>query len=381
MTSDGAAPLGSFGYQEIGDLVRARVARGELRPGDRLTPVRGLAAQLGVNVNTVARAYAVLVREGVLVTRAGGGTRVAPTADAGLFQRAREARLQELIGSVALQALGLGYRPEQIEAALLGQLTRWSGAESAQPVEPARQEAALLFAGSHDPTLDLLAARLRRREPPVWLNTTFSGSLEGLMALAHDQAHLAGCHLLDEQTGEYNVPFVARLLPGRPVLLVTLAQREQGFIVRPGNPAGIRELVDLVQPGVAFAARQRGSGTQVLLECGLRRAGLDPTALQTDGRIYHTHSAVAAAVADGGATVGLGIRAAARAFGLDFVPLATERYELAIPEQLSDQPGPRAVLATLDEAGFQRTLRELGGYDTAETGQQRRVGGTTDIKP
>src|SRR3982751_2980968 len=105
MTSDAAPPRGSLGYQEIGDLVRARVARGELRPGDRLMPVRGLAGQLGVNVNTVARAYAVLVREGVLVTRAGGGTRVAPTADAGLFQRARDTRLQELIGGVALQAL------------------------------------------------------------------------------------------------------------------------------------------------------------------------------------------------------------------------------------------------------------------------------------
>lgn len=380
MTSQASALRGGLGYQQIADLLRARVARGELRPGDRVTSVRELAGQVGVNVNTVARAYAELAREGVLVSHAGGGTRVAATAEAGLFQRARQARLQELVGGVVLQTLGLGYRPEQIEAALLGQLTRWSAVEPPERVEPSLDESAVLFAGSHDPTLDLLAARLRRRDPPVWLSTTFTGSLEGLMALAHDEAHLAGCHLLDEQTGDYNAPFVARLLPGQAVLLVTLAQREQGLIVRSGNPFDIATVADLLRPGVSFAGRQRGSGTQVLLEFGLRRAGLDPAALQTDGRVYRTHSAVAGAVAEGGATAGLGIRAAARAFGLDFVPVATERYELAIPERLIEQPGPRAVLATLEEDGFQRTVRELGGYDIAQAGQRRRVGGSAGTR-
>src|SRR5688500_17003824 len=114
MTSEASAPRGGLGYQQIADLLRAQVARGELRPGDRVTSVRELAGQLGVNVNTVARAYAGLVREGVLVGHAGGGTRVAPTAEADLFQRARQARLQELVGGVVLQTLGLGYRPEQI---------------------------------------------------------------------------------------------------------------------------------------------------------------------------------------------------------------------------------------------------------------------------
>jgi putative molybdopterin biosynthesis protein len=380
MTSDAPALRGGLGYQQIADLLRARVARGELRPGDRVTSVRELAGQLGVNVNTVARAYAGLAREGVLVTHAGGGTRVAATAEAGLFQQVRLARLQELVGGVVLQALGLGYRPEQIEAALLGQLTRWSVVEPAARAESSLDDSVLLFAGSHDPTLDLLAARLGRRDPPVWLSTSFTGSLEGLMALAHEQAHLAGCHLLDEQTGEYNAPFVARLLPGQMVLLVTLAQREQGLIVRSGNPFDITTLADLVRPGISFAGRQRGSGTQVLLEVGLRRAGLDPAAVRTNDRVYQTHSAVAGAVAEGGATAGLGIRAAARAFGLDFVPVATERYELAIPERLIDQPGPRAVLATLEDDGFQRTVRELGGYDVAETGQRRRVGGSAESR-
>jgi putative molybdopterin biosynthesis protein len=311
----------------------------------------------------------------VVVTHAGGGTHVAPQPEGALYQRVRADRLGEIVGSAVLQALGLGYRPEQIEAAVLGQLARWQVESSAEPAQPRPAEQTVLFVGSHDLTLDLLAARLQRRAPPVRLQTEFRGSLEGLMALAHDEAHLAGCHLLDEQTGEYNAPFVARLLPGQPIVLVILARREQGLMMRPGNPKAIRTLADLVRPDVTVAIRQRGSGTQVLLEHELRRAGLGPTAPRTSERVYGTHVAVAGAVAEGGADVGLGIRGAARAFGLDFLPIATEQYELAIPERLLDQPAIGAVLATLADEDFRRTVQELGGYDVARTGQRRLVNG------
>ncbi|MBA2451204.1 MAG: GntR family transcriptional regulator [Chloroflexi bacterium] len=364
---------GTIGYADIGDMLRARVARGELRPGDRLVPVRELAGQLRVNVNTVARAYAELARQGVVVTHAGGGTHVAAPAEGALFREAREARLRELVGSAVLQALGLGYRPEQIEAAVLGQLARWQAVEPPAPAREQPVEQTVVFAGSHDLTLDLLAARLRRRDLPVWLTATYGGSLEGLMALARGEAHLAGCHLLDEQTGDYNAPFVTRLLPGRPVALVTLALREQGFLLRPGNPKRIQAPADLARPDVAVAARQRGSGTQVLLEHELRRIGITLEAVRTGDRAYATHLAVAGAVAEGGADVGLGIRGAARAYGLDFIPIATERYELAIPERLLDQPSVQAVLATLVDDDFRRTVHELGGYDVAETGRRRMV--------
>src|SRR5712691_11216433 len=170
-TNGAAVQRGAAGYAQICDLIRARVARGELRPGERLRPVRELAVELGVNVNTVARAYAELAREGVIVTHAGGGSHVADPNRAGLFQEARETRLRELVGGAVLQALGLGYRPEQIEAAVIGQLGRWGLAEAPRPAPPRPPEQALLFAGSHDLTLDLLAARLQRREPPVWLQT------------------------------------------------------------------------------------------------------------------------------------------------------------------------------------------------------------------
>ena len=371
MTNLAGERRGAHGYADISDMLRARVARGELRPGDRLVSVRELARELRVNVNTVARAYAELAREGVVVTHAGGGTHVAAPPEGALFREAREARLRDLVGSAVLQALGLGYRPEQIVAAVLGQLARWQAVEPPAPAHERPIEQTVVFAGSHDLTLDLLGARLRRREPPVWLTATYGGSLEGLMALARDEAHLAGCHLLDEQTGDYNAPFVARLLPGQTVALVTLALREQGFIVRPGNPKGIRAPADLARPDVAVAARQRGSGTQVLLEHELRRIGITLASVRTGARAYATHLAVAGAVAEGGSDVGLGIRGAARAYGLDFVPIATERYELAIPERLLDQPSVQAILATLVDDAFRRSVHELGGYDVSEAGRRR----------
>lgn len=363
-----------LGYAQIRDRLRARVARGELTPGDRLPTVRDLARELGVNANTAARAYAELAREGVLVTHAGGGTHVAAPPDGPLFRQAREDRLQELTRGAVLQALGLGYRPEQIEAAVVAQLARWRAVEPPEEVHEPAVDRAIVFAGSHDLTLDLLAARLQRCQPPVAWRATYAGSLDGLVALGRGEAHLAGCHLLDEETGEYNTPFVARLLPGRPVALITLAWREQGLIVKPGNPRGIRLLADLARPDVAVAARQRGSGTQVLLEHELRRHGLDPAALQTGGHAYGTHLAVAGAVAEGGADVGLGIRGAARAYGLELIPIATERYELAIPMPLLERPGVEAVLAILAEDDFRRTVGELGGYDVSATGQCRLVG-------
>ncbi len=363
---------GALGYAQIGDLVRARVARGELQAGDRLTPVRELAAELGVNVNTVARAYADLAREGVVVAHAGGGTHVATQPAGTGYLQVREARLREMLGGPILQALGLGYRAEQIEATVVTLLGRWRVDQTPALRVPLPQETVIL-AGSHDLTLDLLAARLRLRQPAVQVDARYGGSLEGLIALARDEAHLAGCHLLDEQSGDYNAPFVSRVLPGREIALVTLALREQGLLTRPGNPKGLRACADLGRADLTVAVRQRGSGTQVLLEHELRRSGVPIGQIQSGDREYETHLALAAAIAGGAADVGLGIRGAARAFGLEFIAVATERYELAIPAHRLEEPGIRAVLDILGQDDFLNAARELGGYDVSETGRQRMV--------
>ena len=223
--------------------------------------------------------------------------------------------------------------------------------------------------GSHDLTLDLLADELGRRHPGLGLSSANVGSVGGLLALARGEAHLAGSHLLDEVSGEYNVSYVRRLLPDMPVILLGFVQREQGLIVPKGNPQGIKGLADLVRPDVSFVNRQRGAGTRVLLDYRLRQAGIDARAIQGYERQEYTHLAVAAAVASGAAAAGMGISAAARALELDFVPLDLERYDLVIPRQFFESQLLAPLLAIICDPAFAARVQTLGGYATPQMGQ------------
>ena len=217
--------------------------------------------------------------------------------------------------------------------------------------------------GSHDLTLDLLAQFLAERG--THLSSANVGSQGGLVALRRGEAHLAGSHLLDPDTGEYNVSYVKKYLPDTPVVLVTLVGREQGLIVKPGNPKTLRTLADLGQPDVIFVNRQRGAGTRVLLDFEIEKIGLKPEEIRGYDREEYTHLAVAAAVASGVADCGLGIAAAARALELDFVPLFKERYDLIIPHEHYTSPLLRPLLDLLRDARFREQVAALPGYDIA----------------
>jgi putative molybdopterin biosynthesis protein len=223
--------------------------------------------------------------------------------------------------------------------------------------------------GSHDLALDLLSAALARANPGMSLSLSNVGSLGGLIALQRGEAHLAGSHLLDEETGEYNLPYVQRLLPDRAVVLVNLVYREQGLIVPPGNPKGITRLDDLLRPDVLFVNRQEGSGTRVLLDYQLKQLGGDPMQVRGYQREEHTHLAVAAAVQSGAADVGLGILAAARALQLDFVPVRQERYDLVIPTEYYESALLAPLLAIIRGPEFRREVEALGGYETSHMGE------------
>jgi putative molybdopterin biosynthesis protein len=231
----------------------------------------------------------------------------------------------------------------------------------------------VVVVGSHDVALDVLGDFLRRADPTSRLASAHVGSLGGLLALYRGEAHMAGVHLLDENTGEYNVSYVRRYLPERPTALVTLAERDQGLLVAPGNPKRIRTFADLARADVRFVNRQRGAGTRVLLDYELRGAGLAPQQLQGYDREVYTHMAVAVTVATGAADCGLGILAAARAMDLDFVPVTRERFDLAVPDEYLDLPLIKRVLAVLEEPEFRRAVSALGGYDLSLTGTVRRV--------
>jgi putative molybdopterin biosynthesis protein len=223
--------------------------------------------------------------------------------------------------------------------------------------------------GSHDLVLDLAASALRATDPLLTLASSNVGSLGGLVALRDGLCHVAGSHLLDPATGEYTLPYVDRLLGG-DVAVVRLVHRDQGLLVRRGNPSGLAEIADLTR--VRYVNRQRGAGTRALLDHSLARAGIDPGDVSGYTREEHTHLAVAAAVAAGRADTGLGILAAARAFDLDFVPIAREPYDLVLRAEDLDSAQLAPLWTLLDRQDFRDRVESLGGYSCAETGKRIR---------
>lgn len=235
---------------------------------------------------------------------------------------------------------------------------------------PSELEGALLAVGSHDLLLDELADLLHRTHPEYSLSSAHVGSLAGLLALQRGECHLAGTHLIDAETGEYNLAWLARFFAPGEAALIRLARREQGLMVPSGNPLRITTLADLTRPGVRYVNRQPGSGTRQLLDFLLAREGVDPGAIQGYRRELYTHLEVAEAVRSGSADAGLGIRAAAVALGLDFVPIASECYDLALRPHSLELPPVRALLALITGEELARRVAGLGGYSLAEAGRR-----------
>lgn len=229
----------------------------------------------------------------------------------------------------------------------------------------------ILCTGSHDLTLDLLHDFLRKSYPPYPLASTHVGSLGGIMAIKENMTHIAGSHLLDPDTGEYNTGYIQKYLAGMEIALITLAHRQQGFMVPRGNPKNIQNVHDLVRDDVLFINRQAGSGTRVLLDYELGKAGLDGDRVEGYDNEEYTHMSVAVAVLTGKADTGLGILAAARALQLDFIPVTEERYDLIIPEEYLSLPAVKQLLVIINSAPFKKTVEKMGGYSTRETGQRR----------
>ena len=229
-------------------------------------------------------------------------------------------------------------------------------------------DGALLAIGSHDNTLDLLDSLLRKTHPRFRLTSAHMGSLGGLMALARRQCHLAGCHLLDPESGQYNRKAIEDNLD-EPMVLLRLVDREQGIIVTPGNPLDITGISDLAREGVRFVNRQRGSGTRVLLDYKLACLGLTPASITGYRDEEYTHMNVAAAVLSGRADAGLAVRAAANALGLPFVPVGVEEYDLVIPRRFYQNAGIQALLDVIRGPEFLQAVTEMGGYATEKTGQ------------
>jgi putative molybdopterin biosynthesis protein len=231
-------------------------------------------------------------------------------------------------------------------------------------------ENTIVCIGSHDNALDLLANIIKKRYPSLSLSSAHVGSLGGLMALKRGEAHMAGTHLLDEETGEYNIPFLKRLFPDTPVVLINLVYRQQGLVVLSGNPKNIQGFEDLTRSDVTFVNRQPGSGTRLLTDKYLKDLKINAAEVKGYEREEYTHMGVASAVLTGIADTGLAILASSVALHLDFIPVAKERYDLAIPGRFFETDMIQKLITTIrEDEEFKNMVTVMGGYDLSDTGK------------
>jgi putative molybdopterin biosynthesis protein len=240
---------------------------------------------------------------------------------------------------------------------------------SGQAIQPNQSANQVVIEGSNDIALELLVKMASIQYPEYSYSISNIGSLAGLVALKKGNCHVAASHLLDPETGQYNSSFIRTHFPDLKIMAVNLAHREQGLIVGKGNPLKIKTLNQLVNDKVLFVNRQEGSGTRVLLDYRLKENEIDPNDIPGYGRIAYTHMEVALEIFSGSANAGLGIFAAAHSLGLEFIPLATERFDLIIPTANFTSAAIKALRGVLNSDEFKSSVAQMGGYDTRDTGR------------
>jgi putative molybdopterin biosynthesis protein len=226
----------------------------------------------------------------------------------------------------------------------------------------------ILAVGSHDLALELLGIFLRRRWEEVDLSCANVGSMGGIMAIGNNEAHIAGVHLLDDATGQYNIAYLKKFLPNKEVKLVHFAMRQQGLMVLPNNPKGIEGLGDLARTDITYINRQRGSGTRMLLDYELKKMKIQSNQICGYEKEVGTHMAVGASVLAGAADTGLGVQAAAKALGLDFIPVSQEQYDLILNFDIADER-MNVIIDILQSPEFRYEVESLGGYDLRDAGK------------
>ena len=230
-------------------------------------------------------------------------------------------------------------------------------------------ENTLVVIGSHDPLLDELGDMMHLEDDAVYMSSAHVGSMGGIMAVRRGEAHAAGCHLLDTETGAYNIAFMKKYFPHGGVKLIRCVGRQQGLMVQKGNPLGITGFADIAKAGLRYVNRQKGSGTRILTDYLVKQNNLDTDQIYGYDREELTHTSVAAQIVSGSADAGMGIYSAAKLYDLDFIPICIEEYDLIIPDHAWDTPQVQQMLRTLRSAAFREKILAMGGYTLDNPGE------------
>lgn len=234
---------------------------------------------------------------------------------------------------------------------------------------PEKLQNTLVVIGSHDPLLDEVADMMHRADPTVFMSSSHVGSMGGIMALRRGEAHAGGCHLLDTETGVYNLSFLKKYFPNGGIRLVRCVGRQQGLMLAKGNPLDIKEFADIAKNGVRYVNRQKGSGTRVLMDYLCEQYAVNVGDIYGYEREELTHTSVAAQIANGSADAGMGIYSAAQLYDLDFLPICIEEYDLIIPDHAWETPVVQQLIATLKSPAFREKMLAMGGYTVDHPGE------------
>lgn len=234
---------------------------------------------------------------------------------------------------------------------------------------PEKLQNTLVVIGSHDPLLDEVADMMHRADPTVFMSSSHVGSMGGIMALRRGEAHAGGCHLLDTETGVYNLSFLKKYFPNGGIRLVRCVGRQQGLMLAKGNPLDIKEFADIAKNGVRYVNRQKGSGTRVLMDYLCEQYAVNVSDIYGYEREELTHTSVAAQIANGSADAGMGIYSAAQLYDLDFLPICIEEYDLIIPDHAWETPVVQQLIATLKSPAFREKMLAMGGYTVDHPGE------------
>jgi putative molybdopterin biosynthesis protein len=354
-------------YNKLAEVFRKQILSGEIKPGEKLPSVRAVADQWTCTIGTVQKTYQLLSEQGLVSSHAGQGTIVIYGKSPNQYIPFRRAQLLHRSESFLLEVLGAGYHPDEVEEAVREALDRLS---VVQKVTTSPDKATIRFNGSHDIMVAWIASHFNQIAPGFTVQLNFTGSLHGLIALENNQAEFAGCHLWDEATDSYNIPFIQKLLPGKKLEVITLATRTMGLMVAPGNPSKILSLEDIARPGIRFINRQDGSGIRVWFDAHLRQKGISSIDIEGYDREVSTHSDVALEIAEKKADAGLGLEAAAVQYGLEFIPLTQEKYDLVFLDAILMHPAVIPLLDWLASPAARKEISKLPGYQTDRTGNK-----------